>query len=126
MHGWLDARAPDDTVLEKLVSGVTAAAEAAATEHGATLTVTRESYSPVVSFDDELRDRLSAVLNGAPQLPTGAGHDAGILSAFVPTGMLFVRNPTGVSHSPLETASDEDCVAGVVALSRVLRDLLCQ
>ena len=126
VYGWLDARAADDASLEKLVSEVSVAAEDAAAEHGATLTVTRESYSPVVSFDDGLRDRFSAVLDDAPQLPTGAGHDAGILSAHVPTGMLFVRNPTGVSHSPAESASDEDCVAGVVALTKVLRELVCQ
>ncbi|WP_036419351.1 allantoate amidohydrolase [Mycobacterium sp. 155] len=124
VHGWLDARAADDMVLEKLVSEVTAAGEAAAAEHGATCTVTRESYSPVVGFDNGLRDRISAWLDGAPQLPTGAGHDAGILSAHVSTAMLFVRNPTGVSHSPAEHASDEDCVAGVVALTKVLRELV--
>ena len=44
------------------------------------------------------------LLGGAPVLPTGAGHDAGVLSAHVPTAMLFVRNPTGVSHSPAEHA----------------------
>lgn len=126
VYGWLDARAADDASLEKLVSEVSIAAEDAAAEHGATLTVTRESYSPVVSFDEGLRDQFSALLDGAPQLPTGAGHDAGILSAHVPTGMLFVRNPTGVSHSPAESASDEDCVAGVVALTKVLRELVCQ
>jgi N-carbamoyl-L-amino-acid hydrolase len=37
--------------------------------------------------------------------------------------MLFVRNPTGVSHSPGEFATDEDCVAGVVALADVLEAL---
>jgi N-carbamoyl-L-amino-acid hydrolase len=57
-------------------------------------------------------------------LPTGAGHDAGILAAAgVPTAMLFVRNPTGVSHSPAEHAEPEDCAAGVDALARVLREL---
>jgi N-carbamoyl-L-amino-acid hydrolase len=126
VHGWLDARAADDTVLETLVSEVTTAGENAAAEHGATCTVTRESYSPVVGFDNELRDRFSALLDGAPQLPTGAGHDAGILSAHVPTAMLFVRNPTGVSHSPVEHASDDDCVAGVVALTKVLKELVGQ
>jgi N-carbamoyl-L-amino-acid hydrolase len=126
VHGWLDARAADDTVLEKLVSEVTAAGEDAAAAHGATCTVTRESYSPVVGFDDALRDRISALLDDAPQLPTGAGHDAGILSAHVPTAMLFVRNPTGVSHSPVEDASDDDCVAGVVALTKVLKELVSQ
>jgi N-carbamoyl-L-amino-acid hydrolase len=37
--------------------------------------------------------------------------------------MLFVRNPTGVSHSPAEHASDEDCAAGVEALATVLGEL---
>jgi beta-ureidopropionase / N-carbamoyl-L-amino-acid hydrolase len=37
--------------------------------------------------------------------------------------MLFVRNPTGVSHSPAEHAEPADCHAGVVALVTVLADL---
>ena len=42
-----------------------------------------------------------------PVIPTMAGHDAGILAAAgVPTAMMFVRNPTGVSHSPEEFADD--------------------
>jgi N-carbamoyl-L-amino-acid hydrolase len=59
-----------------------------------------------------------------PVLPTGAGHDAGILAAAgVPTAMLFVRNPTGVSHSPAEHAEEADCLAGVAALARVVQEL---
>ena len=61
---------------------------------------------------------------GRPVLGTGAGHDAGILAnAGVPTGMLFVRNPTGVSHAPAEHADRDDCLAGVDALTTVLADL---
>jgi N-carbamoyl-L-amino-acid hydrolase len=37
--------------------------------------------------------------------------------------MLFVRNPTGISHAPEEGATDDDCRAGVDALAAVLRDL---
>jgi N-carbamoyl-L-amino-acid hydrolase len=37
--------------------------------------------------------------------------------------MLFVRNPSGVSHSPAEEADPADCEAGVVALAAVLEDL---
>jgi N-carbamoyl-L-amino-acid hydrolase len=59
-----------------------------------------------------------------PYLPTGAGHDAGILAnAGIPTAMLFVRNPTGVSHAPAEYAEPADCLAGVNALARVVREL---
>jgi N-carbamoyl-L-amino-acid hydrolase len=39
--------------------------------------------------------------------------------------MLFVRNPTGVSHSPAEHAEPSDCHAGVAALVRVVEDLAC-
>jgi N-carbamoyl-L-amino-acid hydrolase len=87
--------------------------------------VTSESYTPVVEFGDVLRDRICGVLGGVPALPTGAGHDAGILSAHVPSAMLFVRNPSGVSHSPAEHAELVDCVAGVYALAAVLEDLAC-
>ena len=87
-----------------------------------------ESVSPVVDFQPGLRDRLVGVLEGAvgaaPVLPTGAGHDAGVFSAAgIPTAMLFVRNPTGVSHSPAEYAELDDCLVGVEALAAVLRDL---
>jgi len=58
-----------------------------------------------------------------PVLPTGAGHDAGFLAARIPAAMLFVRNPTGVSHSPAEHAELADCEAGVRALAAVLEDL---
>jgi N-carbamoyl-L-amino-acid hydrolase len=37
--------------------------------------------------------------------------------------MLFVRNPTGVSHAPGEFAEDADCEAGVEALATVLGEL---
>src|SRR4029077_18987763 len=87
----------------------------------------KESVTPAVSFDADLRGRLAAALAGqgiaAPVLPTGAGHDAGILAARLPTAMLFVRNPTGVSHSPAEHAEPADCAAGVTALAAVLREL---
>jgi N-carbamoyl-L-amino-acid hydrolase len=37
--------------------------------------------------------------------------------------MIFVRNPTGASHTPAEWAEAEDCLAGIDALARVLADL---
>ena len=42
----------------------------------------------------------------------------------VPTAMLFVRNPTGVSHSPAEHAEPHDCHAGVDALAACVADLV--
>ena len=50
----------------------------------------------------------------------GAGHDAGILAPHVPSAMLYVRNPTGVSHAPEEACEVDDQRAGVDALVKVL------
>jgi N-carbamoyl-L-amino-acid hydrolase len=125
VSAWLDARAASAQTVEELVEAVFTKASERAGRDGTSVTLTAESVSAETTFDDVLRDRLAQVLDGAPILPTGAGHDAGVLSAHLPTAMLFVRNPTGVSHSPAETATDEDCQQGVLALARVLRDLAC-
>ena len=114
--GWLDARGADPDAVRAMVA-----------EFGGTLpgkSLTEESWTDPTSFDSYLVARLAALLDHAPVLATGAGHDAGILaSAGVPAAMLFVRNPTGVSHSPAEHANRDDCLHGVRALAAVIRDL---
>jgi beta-ureidopropionase / N-carbamoyl-L-amino-acid hydrolase len=113
---WLDARADEEAAVRAIVADVAAAADAQPVE---------ESWTPRTDLDAVLRDRLAARLGGAPVLATGAGHDAGILAlAGIPTAMLFVRNPTGISHAPEEHAGRDDCLAGVLALADVLEDLL--
>jgi N-carbamoyl-L-amino-acid hydrolase len=124
---WLDARGPSEQAVRDTVEDIRRAAERAAAEHGVRVTLTEESYTSLVGFDTGLAGRLRAALTpdsaAPPVLPTGAGHDAGILSALVPAAMLFVRNPTGVSHAPQEHAESADCLAGVEALAAVLQDL---
>lgn len=119
---WLDARADAEPALEALVAGIVARAQWAAEADGTQVKVRAESTTGAVEFDHELRHRLAALLD-APTLPTGAGHDAGILAAKLPTAMLFVRNPTGISHAPAESATEEDIDAGVDALAAVIKDL---
>jgi|SRR5450755_42199 N-carbamoyl-L-amino-acid hydrolase len=139
VRAWLDARAPDEATVGLIVDEVSAAAQAAALDQRVGFGLRRESFTPLVSFDAALRDRIGQVLADAgggggapgsaagkssvPVLPTGAGHDAGILAARLPTAMLFVRNRSGVSHSPAEHAEPADCEAGVAALAAVLADL---
>ena len=134
VRGWLDSRAADQQTLDTVVTGIEKAAREYAEAHGIDLDIVRESFTPVVEFDHALRDELARVLGKTgedthltvPVLGTGAGHDAGILSGSIPTAMLFVRNPTGVSHSPAEFAAEDDCVAGVTALADVLEGLACR
>jgi N-carbamoyl-L-amino-acid hydrolase len=126
VRGWLDSRAADEATLDEVVGAIERAAVERGERDGVRVEVTRESFTPVVEFAHGLRDELVKLLGDAPVLPTGAGHDAGILSEAVPTAMLFVRNPTGVSHSPAESATEDDCLAGVTALADVLEGLACR
>jgi N-carbamoyl-L-amino-acid hydrolase len=103
---WLDARAPEDT-----------AGWEAALPDGADVTVA--SRSPATPFDRRVR----AALGGRDELLSYAGHDAGVLAAKLPAGMVFVRNPTGVSHAPEEDVSLEDAAAGATAMLRALEEL---
>jgi N-carbamoyl-L-amino-acid hydrolase len=122
---WLDARAESPRNLDELLTAVQRLASERADRDGTTLQVTTESVSGAVDFDPTLAARIAAHEDGDwPIIPTMAGHDAGIISeAGVPTAMLFVRNPTGVSHSPDEHAEMADCLAGVEALADTLERL---
>ncbi|MEV4754605.1 allantoate amidohydrolase [Micromonospora sp. NPDC049559] len=127
VRGWLDARAADAATLDGLVDAVRRRVDERAARDGTAVAWTAESVTPPVAFDGGLAGELGRLLGGGvPVLPTAAGHDAGVLSAHVPTAMLFVRNPTGVSHSPAEAATDADCAAGVAALADVLAELACR
>lgn len=54
-------------------------------------------------------------------LPSGAGHDAQVMARLAPMGMIFVPSVGGVSHSPREWTSWEDCARGAdVLLASVL------
>jgi beta-ureidopropionase / N-carbamoyl-L-amino-acid hydrolase len=115
---WLDARAADESALSATVAQI----DGEVATSGAV--VTEESRTPQTGLDDALVSRLANLLDDAPVMSTGAGHDAGILAnAGVSAAMIFVRNPTGVSHSPAEWAEPEDCQAGVTALATVLAEL---
>jgi beta-ureidopropionase / N-carbamoyl-L-amino-acid hydrolase len=119
VSAWLDARGLPEAAVRAVVAEVGAAGGVDPVE---------ESWTPAAVFDTALRDRVSAVAGGdgepAPLLATGAGHDAGVLAtAGVPAAMLFVRNPTGVSHSPAEHADLDDCLAGVAALASAVAAL---
>ena len=111
----VDARAPDAERLDRLAAAL-------------------EIEEPVRTEPSPMAEEIRAALRaevaavGAPvlELPSGAGHDAGILaSAGVPAGMLFVRSLNGgVSHNPAELSSPEDIALATDALTGALRQLL--
>jgi len=111
---WVDARGEDPDRVRELVALV---------ERRLGVDAALESWTDITPFDAALTADLADAIGGeVPELPSGAGHDAGVLSlAGIPTAMLFVRNPTGVSHSPEEHAEEADAVEGVAALTAVIR-----
>jgi len=119
----LDARNESPLVTARLVDAIAAAVRQEAAAEGCAVVVQRESMSDRVVLDPGLGLQLSALLS-APVIPTGAGHDAGILAPHIPTAMLFVRNDSGISHAPEEYADLADCVIGVDALADVLEELV--
>lgn len=122
----LDVRHPQDEVVRGLVRTVQEQAQAFAAQEGCSVTLREESFSPTAYFDRDLQHRLAHALPDAPILDTGAGHDAGVLAPYVPTAMLFVRNPSGISHSPEEHVESADAATGAEALADVLADLTRQ
>jgi len=89
----------------------------------------RESFRhEPVSLAPELVDVLERATEalGAThmRLPSGAGHDAMVISRHVPSGMLFVPSRNGASHSPDEFTTPEHCELGARILARALEELL--
>jgi N-carbamoyl-L-amino-acid hydrolase len=123
---WLDARCDTEARLDALIGAIEKQGRERAARDGTTLALTAESVSGAVAFDPVLARRIAVDHESGdwPVIPTMAGHDAGILSAAgIPSAMLFVRNPTGVSHSPDEHAEMADCLVGVSALADTLERL---
>lgn len=120
---WLDVRAPYEEQTRELVARIAERLGAAAAHEGCAVHVSEESFSGRVEFDAALGAQVAGLLGGAPRLPSGAGHDAAVVAAHAPAAMLFVRNPTGVSHAPDEACEDDDVRAGAAALATVLAGL---
>jgi acetylornithine deacetylase/succinyl-diaminopimelate desuccinylase-like protein len=110
----VDARAPDAERLEALLVA---------------LGLDPEPRTPPVPMDESmrgvLREEIERLGLAALELPSGAGHDAGVLArAGVETGMLFVRSLNGgASHSPDELTSEEDIGVAIEVLTATLRRL---
>jgi acetylornithine deacetylase/succinyl-diaminopimelate desuccinylase-like protein len=81
-----------------------------------------EPVATAPSVRNALHSELSARSLPAVELPSGAGHDAGILAAAgVEAGMLFARSLNGgASHSPDELSSDDDVALAVEVLAASL------
>ncbi|MDU0366697.1 allantoate amidohydrolase [Microbacterium sp. KSW4-17] len=85
----------------------------------------REVHSaPAVFCAPLLQDVVRAGIGAdAPTLFSRAGHDAMSIGAITGVGMLFLRNPDGISHHPDEAVTGADVAAGLRALAEAVLHL---
>jgi allantoate deiminase len=74
------------------------------------------------ALGERMRRAARAIGLDPPSLPSGAGHDAVVLSDHVPVAMLFVRCAGGISHNPAESVTTEDVAAALAVLTAVVSD----
>jgi allantoate deiminase len=123
----LDVRHADDRIREASVLAILRHAETAASRRGVHLTSTRQLEQPAVPLDPHLTAVLSqaAAQAGFParRMTSGAGHDAMILAPTIPSAMLFLRSPGGLSHHPDETVLPQDVEAALATAMKFLTQL---
>jgi allantoate deiminase len=82
---------------------------------------------PAIAMNSDLIRRLSHALEACHYpvhaMMSGAGHDAMILAPVIPSAMLFLRSPGGLSHCPGETVLTEDVEAALEVGLRFIRDV---
>ncbi|HEX4154860.1 MAG TPA: allantoate amidohydrolase [Acidobacteriaceae bacterium] len=127
VNATLDLRHPDDRVRREAVVILQAAAQQAAASRGVRATSSLESEQATFPMNAVLTTQLQQAAHragpGARALFSGAGHDAMILAPHVPTAMLFVRSPHGLSHHPDETVREADVEAALATTLEFIRTL---
>jgi allantoate deiminase len=122
----IDIRSPDDQRRAAAIADLTARIEAIAAARGVKVAIGKTHDANAFVCDPGviagLKRAVEAVGVSPRLLPSGAGHDTMAIGKLCPAGMLFVRCKGGVSHNPLESITPEDCVLGLKALTRFVRD----
>jgi allantoate deiminase len=126
----LDVRHADDAARKSAVDALLAQAETIAARRGLALQCARQMDQPAVPMDERLTAFLAEATEAAglpvKLMPSGAGHDAMVMASRVPTAMLFLRSPGGISHHPDETVLEEDVAAALEVCRKFLERLAAE
>lgn len=113
----LDVRHSRDSVRNAAVEQLLASANMISNRRGLTLAITGQLQQPAVPMDERLTAWLSTAIEAAgypaKSIPSGAGHDAIVMAGRLPTAMLFLRSPGGISHHPAEDVREQDVEAAL-------------
>lgn len=123
----LDIRNTDESLLQKAESEVSEFVRKLGDAEGVSITSrTLARFEPVV-FDSRIVDCVENIArtfgNSVQRMPSGAGHDAQMLSRVCPSGMIFVPSVNGISHNPAEFTTEQDLQAGANVLLHVMLEI---
>ncbi|MEM6428273.1 MAG: allantoate amidohydrolase [Deinococcota bacterium] len=119
----LDLRHPDDSVRTWAVRMLEQYATSLCHARGLRLTWQITSEQAATPMSPTLTHQLERVLPATPKLISGAGHDAMVMAKTIPTALLFVRSPNGISHHPDEAVDEHDVALAIDALLNVIENL---
>lgn len=102
-------------------------AEEIALETKTEIQIKRVDHDPPAIADPEIQKRIEEAAASlglkTMRLPSGAGHDAQWMAQLAPMGMIFVPSIGGISHSPKELTSWQDCKNGANVLLQTILSL---
>jgi N-carbamoyl-L-amino-acid hydrolase len=116
-----------EATLRELGDAIKARATAIAKDTGTTITLTLASTNIPAMSNSGIQQAITHAAEVAGlqsmRLPSGAGHDAQQIAKLCPMGMIFVPSIGGISHSPKELTTWEDCARGADVLLKTVLEL---
>ncbi len=120
----VDLRHTDDAVLTEAERRLDVELEAIAAAEGVSISTRRLARFEPVIFDPTVVGLVEATAGdldlSTRRMPSGAGHDAQMLSRICPSAMIFTPSRDGISHNPAEHTDPDDLVAGSDVLLQVM------
>lgn len=113
--------------LDRMGEKLKARAAVIATDSRTEIRITRAGHNESAMAATEIQRLIESAANrlrlDSRHLPSGAGHDAQMMATLMPMGMIFVPSIGGISHSPKELSSWQDCANGANILFETVMDL---
>jgi allantoate deiminase len=108
----LDVRHSADKIRICAVEDLVRQAKEIATRRGLSVRETSVLSQPAVAMSpfliSEIEEAIAKTGCQPHRMVGGAGHDAMIMAEKVPSAMIFLRTPGGISHDPAESVAQED------------------
>ena len=118
----IEFRDLNEATLRDLAEAIRAKAQQIAGETRTAIELIASRHNPPATAETIIQDAIARAADGqrlgSIRLPSGAGHDAQMMARLCPMGMIFVPSIDGISHSPRELTTWDDCARG----ARVLLD----